>query len=413
MVKRILALCLPVLTLAACSSGSGNEAAATSLNEWKPLWNGHDLTEWEVVGPADWQARDGVISVRRNPDETGGSWLVTRRQFADFRLRFRFQWDAERGNSGILIRDPGHAKVGRPAYNGYEIQIFEGQGDSEKNPTGSIYDVARAFSTKMDPAVWTEFQIDCVGDRITTYMNGQKLAEAHSRQSFHGAIGLQLHGGRDPEEYRWKDLEIMELIPDHRPRPLMEEWAENAPGDFVNLLDGKSLEGDMEFFWEGGARWTLQDGVLRGEHPREISWLFTKEVYRDFILSFDFRISPGGNGGAAIRVPWPEAEPRTQGPAFLGYELQIGDLKGPNPTGTIYGLARAFAVDACGNTYHREQGWNHYRIYARGDHIVTYLNRRKMAETHSDRSFEGRIGFQAHEPTEWVEYRNIQLKVLR
>ena len=84
-----------------------------------------------------------------------------------------------------------------------------------------------------------------------------------------------------------------------------------------------------------------------------------------------------------------------------------------NPTGSIYNLARAYWTGAWKRPIHKREAWNHYRIYAKGDHLVAQVNRRKTAETHISRSASGRIGFQVHEPAQWVEYRNIEIKVVQ
>jgi hypothetical protein len=56
---------------------------------------------------------------------------------------------------------------------------------------------------------------------------------------------------------------------------------------------------------------------------------------------------------------------------------------------------------------------NHYRIYVRGNHVVTYVNRHQGAEAYVDREASGLIGFQVHHPAEWVDYGNVMLKVVR
>lgn len=100
------------------------------------------------------------------------------------------------------------------------------------------------------------------------------MAETCVRRSNRGAIGLQMHGGNDPTEYRWKDIEILELPP-AEPEfqlpefQLLEERLEQAPGEFENLLPGESVETLFDTYWDGGASWSLKNGVLRGESPTQ------------------------------------------------------------------------------------------------------------------------------------------------
>lgn len=200
--------------LAGCAAAPENGGSARSANasqSWQALFNGRDLSGWEVVGAGNWTVEDGEIVVRREPGQAGAGWLVTERDYGDFKLRLKFKTRDEHFNSGILIRDPAHAKKGRPAFSGYEIQIFNGNGESEHNTNGAIYDVARSYYRAVKLNEWHEFEVHCIGDHIVTYMDGEKMAEAHSQRSSRGGIGLQLHGGREETEMRWKDIEILEM----------------------------------------------------------------------------------------------------------------------------------------------------------------------------------------------------------
>jgi 3-keto-disaccharide hydrolase len=399
-------------TLAALLLSCGGAVVSTDAGNWEPLFNGADLSGWENVGDANWKVEDGTIVVRREQGQTNKGWLVTEREFADFKLRLEFKTEHDKFNSGVLIRDPGHAKVGRPAFNGFEVQLLNHQDGKAVNPSGSIYDLARAYPHQIEPDAWTEIEIHCVGDRISTFIEGEKSAEAHTRRSFLGAIGLQMHGGSNAAEYSWRNIELIELPPGPTQNKMLAEEMEAAPGEFVDFLAGKTLEDDFDVYWSAGAEWTLRDGVLRGEGPDEIAWIFDKGDYGDYILSFDYRLSAGGNAGTCHRFRWPTGGDTTKGPAFIGFECQIADTGELNPTGSIYSLARAFETDAWHRPIHRPEHWNHYRIYVRGDHVVTYVNRHKGAEAYMDRETSGRIGFQVHHPAEWVEYRSVKLKVV-
>lgn len=413
--KKIIFSFIFILLFQGCIEQGGSDSDESQ--KWKSLFNGKDLTGWEVVGAGNWYVEDEHLHVTRKEGQTGAGWLVTNQDFADFKLRLKIKM-ITKGNSGILIRDPGHSKIYRPAFNGYEIQVFDGtQGEKQallRNTNGAIYDLARSYHKEMISGEWNQFEVHCEGNRITTYMNGEKMAEIHDRRSNKGAIGLQLHGGREEAHYSWKDIEIMELPQEMPSWQLMEEEAEQAPGEYVDFLTDKSMD-NFDVYWNGSAEWTLTDGVLRGEQPEEISWIFTAQEYADYILSFDVRVSKGGNAGVGLRFPWNQTDEKKIGPATLGYEVQIVDdhsynLK--NPSGSIYNIARAYPSDLWHRPIFRSGQWNSYKIYVRGDHIAAYVNNRKTAEAQVDREPTGRIGFQVHPPAEWVEYRNVRLKEL-
>src|SRR5690242_10716436 len=110
---------------------------------WKKLFNGRDLQGWEVVNAGRWTVEDGAIVMRRQPHDTSGGWLVTTGDYGDFILRLKFMPGRDLFNSGILVRDPGHAKTRRPALNGFEIKLA--QGDRVENSNGTIWYVASAY----------------------------------------------------------------------------------------------------------------------------------------------------------------------------------------------------------------------------------------------------------------------------
>ena len=81
---------------------------------------------------------------------------------------------------------------------------------------------------------------------------------------------------------------------------------------FRPLFDGRSLDG-----WQGNlAGHEVVDGEIRTRRGTGGN-LLTKEEFGDFVLRFEFRLTPGANNGLGIRAP-------AQGDAaFAGMELQI------------------------------------------------------------------------------------------
>lgn len=376
---------LVVLAFAALVSGA--QAPRGTTQHWQPLFNGEDLQGWEIVNGGKWSVEDGTILMRRLPGETNGAWLFTKSDYSDFILRLKFLPGTETFHSGILIREPGHGKITRPAFSGYEVSLA--QGIRRENTTGAIYFSANAYEKAIPAKQWSVVEIRCLGDHITTFINGEKAAETHTRRSYRGGIGLHLHGGKDQPEYRWKDIEIQELAPPPREFQYDEEKLAQMPGGFEPLA-GLSSSGP----------WVWNGSQLRAAGAREQSWILSSGTYRNFILEFDFKVSGGGSAGAVFRVPAQPSE---------GYEFRIEDRDDVNPSGSIFNLARAFNFDVCTQRIYHPGQWNQARIYVTGDHVVTYLNLAKGAEIHSDRSANGKIGFRVSPGTE-VEFRKIEVK---
>ena len=90
---------------------------------WKPLFNGSDLTGWQV-GPGQkqtWKVREGVLVSSGPP----GLLISTRGDFANFHLRAEVKIN-DGGNSGVFFRVPATAGF----TDGYEADI----NSTHKNP---------------------------------------------------------------------------------------------------------------------------------------------------------------------------------------------------------------------------------------------------------------------------------------
>ena len=197
---------------------------------WRPMLNGKDLDGWEVRGSGVWTWMPGdVLLGRRLPPEPdnplGGvwplekktynswrsrqAWLYSKAEYHEFDLHVEY-WLPPGGNSGVSIRDAsrGHFAIGEsdaerpdlagfpkttPAHVGYEIQILDEV--AEKNPTGSIYDVAESNKPPQRRGEWNALEIESREAMIRVRVNGEFVAESPGvpGRSKTGPIGLQLH----------------------------------------------------------------------------------------------------------------------------------------------------------------------------------------------------------------------------
>lgn len=378
-----------------------NPAGAAKNTGWAPLFNGQNLDGWEVANGGKWTVEDGQIVVRRLANDTRGGWLVTRKDYHDFVARLKFLPGAGSFNSGVLIRDPGHALVSRPAFHGFEIQLQQGEADTNTN--GAIYDVARAYPKLIDPHAWSTIEIRCAGDHISTFINGERMAETHTRRSLFGGIGIQMHGGKEPLEYRFKDIEIQELPTQPSESLMLEEDFERNPAQFRDLWSSDSLSDN---FAVPNKDWTLEREILSGKSSSGWSGVLTKNVYTDYVLSFDAQVPNASEAVVSLRQQ-SDAQAPDAGSAYLCAIAESPD----NPSGSILSLAPAVVTSEWMTTIHRV-GWNRFRIYVSGDHIVSYVNLSKTADVHAPRPLNGHIGFYVKERSS-VEFQNVQIKVIR
>lgn len=177
---------------------------------------------------------------------------------------------------------------------------------------------------------------------------------------------------------------------------------------FVSLFDGKTMAG-----WFGSvAGYEAKDGVLTCLPGKEKGGkIFTEREYDDFILRFEFKLTPGANNGLALRCPL-EGKPHGK-----GFESQILDntaeryenLKDTQYHGSLYKLA------AAKRGFLKPVGeWNKQEVLADKNHIKITLNGEIILEdadlSRFKRPGKGHIGFLGHGSK--VQFRNIEIKEL-
>lgn len=148
-------------------------AACACAADWKPLFNGKDLSGWKHVGPGRFDIEDGMLKT------VGGMGLMfyEREKIGDATLRVVFKTTAGRANSGVVIRlpePPPDPWFG--VHNGYEVQI-DAAGD-EWHSTGALYSLSKVTKRNQKPAgEWNTMDIELKGQRTTVYLNGEKINE--------------------------------------------------------------------------------------------------------------------------------------------------------------------------------------------------------------------------------------------
>src|SRR6476620_5313065 len=113
---------------------------------------------------------------------------------------------------------------------------------------------------------------------------------------------------------------------------------ENEEG-FKSIFDGKTLEG-----WQGGkGAYEVQDGAIVCLKEGKGGNLYTEKEYANFVLRFEFKLTPGANNGIGIRAP------KEGDAAFVGMEIQVLDDGDPaykgihdyQTHGSVYGVIPA------------------------------------------------------------------------
>lgn len=207
---------LAALTLVAASIVNGCGAAprpcgagASAAPVATPLFEAMPFTEWRVVGgAADFEMRPpvgdgpGPTLIGRGPIDRNG-FLASPRPLHDFRLSVDVRLASERAprgegmNSGIQIRSAERGGT----IAGLQIEIDP----TERRWSGGVYDErGRGWLASLaeDPAAmaafrpgeWNRYEIECMGPRVRTRVNGVACAEWFDGVVA-GLLAFQVHAG--------------------------------------------------------------------------------------------------------------------------------------------------------------------------------------------------------------------------
>ncbi len=352
------------------SSCSNNSNSAKEPASWKDLIQSAELTGWKKKGDLSAEFDEKILTLKGDKEP---GWLIFEEEFEDFRFESEILLNS--GNSADLVFRYPESMKGAPAFMGYKVNLD--QNLDQQNPTGSIYNVARAKwlkSTKVDD--WNKITIEAQGDHLKVMVNDTLVTEVHDRRSEEGLIGLGVDGG---SVVQFRNLRIKEL----------EEMDESGPTleDFMRSYDQQTFEpmikSDNLDDWSliGEADWEINDGVIHGYSNKNGGFLVHKDAYQNFYLKLKFKIKHEDNSGIFIRHLPEEVDEVTTDNAI---ECNIYDHDGYThefSTGAIVPYARAWSkmIDY--------EDWNDMEIFAFDDHIIMFVNGLKSSEAHLPEKF--------------------------
>ena len=207
-------------------------------------------------------------------------------------------------------------------------------------------------------------------------------------------------------------------------KPYQVSDAERAEG-FAPLFNGADMSG-----WTGNLKdyFAINGTIVCDPSRGGKGNLFTDKEYANFIMRFDFLLTPGANNGIGIRAPLSSLQ---GGVSSLGMEIQVLDnedekYKNIQPYqlhGSVYGV-----IPAKRGFLNPPGEWNTQEIMADGNHIKVTLNGTVILDgdlAEASRNFTqtmdgkdhpglsnkgGHIGFLGH--GSYVVFRNLRIKDL-
>ena len=214
--------------LAACASPPATGGATA-------LFNGRDLTGWHADVPAadnnpqvapSFIVRDGLLVSQGKPE----GHLITDASFGDYRLTVQWRWPETPGNCGVLVHTSKPRRLGGMFPQSIECQLHTGDaGDfwcigeditvpdmearrGPKERWGVDGDRARRIKNLTDtsekpPGEWNEMVIECRGNEIQIWVNGDMVNHGTNCTADHGQIALQAEGA----VCEFKKIELLPL----------------------------------------------------------------------------------------------------------------------------------------------------------------------------------------------------------
>lgn len=200
----------------------------------------------------------------------------------------------------------------------------------------------------------------------------------------------------------------------------LNSFAQEVEKGFSPLFNGKNLDG-----WVGNKEsYQVKDGIIVIEpNGGGGGNLFTEKEYGDFVLKFEFQLTPGANNGLGIHAPL-EGDA-----AYVGKEIQILDNEAAKYAGlevyqyhgSVYGVlaAKRGFLKPVGEWNQQEVIVQHPKIKVilngetilEGDYLEVSRNGTLDKKDHPGlKRSSGHIGFLGHGDV--VRFRNIQIKEL-
>ena len=428
--KKFMTFCSAAAMLAAtitsCQPQPNTLTATEKAEGWQLLFDGQTLNGWRSFNDttlvSGWTVVDGCIQASGEGGDASG-YIVTDKKYANFEL----MWDwklTKGGNSGMLYHVVEHPRFNVPYVTGPEYQLIDVEGWEELNaPTkleewqklGVDYAMYLPDSAKMkvNPVgEWNTSKIVFDNGHVEHWLNGEKILEfeAYTDDWFarkasgkwgdateyglahEGVICLQDHG--DPASFR--NIKIKEL-------------PKKDKGE-VSLFNGKDLTG-----WElfGSMRVSVdEEGNLVTENGTDLQYgyLGTREYYKDFDLTVEFKQYSNGNSGLFFHS---FVHGGFQSNIVNGWQCEVAP-KGSDTGGIYESYGRGWLVQIPDEKEEilKEGEWNTLRLRVEGNKVQTWLNGEPMIEIDDELigSKTGRIMLQIHDGNNIkVAWRNFKL----
>jgi hypothetical protein len=247
-------------------------SCAAPAEDWRPLFNGRDLSGWCAVNcaPSTFSVRDGMLHCDGHP--TGV--LRTDRMYGNFVLELDWRHLTKGGNSGLFVWSDPLPALGEPFTRAFEVQVMDGTETPDYTSDGDVFSIWGSHFVPDRPhpkgwerclpserrshpsPEWNHYRVTCQDGVLSLAVNGAVVSGGHDATPRLGYLCLESEGS----DIDFRNLRILEL-PGASPRP--SDVASRAD-DSRSLFDGLDLAG-----WHAPdgsapdpAHWQVRDGEI-------------------------------------------------------------------------------------------------------------------------------------------------------
>lgn len=430
MIKNIIKIGAAALLFGAAASCTSHNTLTKQevADGWQLLFDGETTNGWRNFNSENtelaWHVVDGCLQANGVGDDANG-YIVTDKEYENFIL----SWDwklSKGGNSGMLYHVVESPRFKVPYVTGPEYQLIDVEGWEEAHaPTkleewqkiGVDYAMHLPDQSKMhiNHGDWNNSRIVFDNGHVEHWLNGEKILEFEAWTddwfarkasgkwgdateyglASNGVICIQDHGY--PASFR--NIKIKEL-----PR---------KAGKTVSLFNGKDLTG-----WElfGSMRVSVDNEgnlVTQNGEDLQYGYLGTREYYKDFDLTVEFKQESNGNSGLFFHS---FVHGGYKSNVVNGWQCEVAP-KGSDTGGIYESYGRGWLVQIPDEKEDilKEGEWNTLRLRVEGNKVQTWLNGQPMIEIDDELigSKTGRIMLQIHDGNNiTVKWRNFNLTTL-
>jgi serine/threonine protein kinase len=180
--------------------------------DWRPLFNGKDLTGWKSQGGNGWFVKRGILTGKASQGKEPG-WLMSEQEFTNYELELEYKLSTG-SNSGIFPRAFPTGNISGKDF--VEVQLLDDQSPEfaslpRSNRTGGIFGKVAPNPTPVVPAdQWHRVRFKLQEKTIELSINDvvvikQPITDLPAA----GHIGLQLY----PTQVEFRNIRVRENAP--------------------------------------------------------------------------------------------------------------------------------------------------------------------------------------------------------